>query len=361
MIDLFTLGPIKNELKSLPKYFMSNDTLGGVNNRHIPFLEKKFFDLTSRSASSINSCTNGVYLALKMLNLDNDPVLVSPIIFFGIGSAILKAGGIPVFSDVDQAGLMNLSQNQIDQIENFRLNGKKIKAIIPAHINSRYVEIPSNLSSFAIIEDSAPAFGITKKNGRCLISDSSNISIISFSFAKPLTAGEGGMIFSNSTTADWIKAHRYCGLDKLSGPYGIGTFEVTDPDLKFPFNALAAMLISIKLNSFQIDLLKRRENAQLIESNFKNDLEFYNQGNHLTYVIRLKNKSNLEKKLSERWIGFYSSHKPMYHFEAFKNFHFLSSEAKQNSESYFSEILHIPCRSDLTESEINFILDTIKN
>ena len=128
MIELFSLGNIKEELKSLPKYFQSNDTLGGVNNRHIPYLENKFFNLTKRNATSVNSCTNGIYLSLKKMNLEQDPVLISPIIFFGIGAAVIKAGGIPVLSSVNQDGIM--CSKSVERALNTTYYGKKIKCII---------------------------------------------------------------------------------------------------------------------------------------------------------------------------------------------------------------------------------------
>ena len=130
MIELFSLGNIKEELTLLPKYFKSDDTLGGANNRHIPHLEKKFSERSRRVATSVNSCTNGIYLALRKLNLDQDPVLIPPIIFFGIGASVIKAGGIPVLSSVDANGIM--CEKSVERALNSKFFGKKIPGCLTA-------------------------------------------------------------------------------------------------------------------------------------------------------------------------------------------------------------------------------------
>jgi len=185
-IQIYSLGEIKQELGTMSKYFERLDTLGGVNNRHIPKLEEKFSTMTNRVATSINSCTNGIYLALKSLNLNNDPVFVPPVTFFGVGATIIKAGGIPVFTRTDKHGLMDVD-SVADYLDHKWPN--KAKAVIPCHINSRHNDVSQIQNKINIIEDSAPSFGTQDKHGNCIVSSSSNISIISFSYGKPLVTG----------------------------------------------------------------------------------------------------------------------------------------------------------------------------
>lgn len=355
MIELFSLGDIKTELQQLSRVVNVDDTLGGVNNRHIPHMEKKFSHLTGRDAAAVNSCTNGLYLSLRRLNLNQDPVLLPPIVFFGVAGAVQRAGGIPILSRTDKDGLMDLGR--MDEILSKEFDGKKIKAVIPAHINGRYVDVDAIEKSVTIIEDSAPAFGVTKKNGRCLISDTNNVSVISFSFAKPLTAGEGGVIFSDPEMGKWIRSHRYCGLDDLVGRYGIGNFDVHDPELKFPFHALGANLISIKLKSFEKNLERRRRIAGFYNEYLadKHDAVFYPGGNHLTYMISTLRRKKVEKALEEAGVGFYYNHRPVYRFSAFKNLPQLDDTVVSSTDAYFNRVLHIPAREDLSDAEVEKI------
>jgi dTDP-4-amino-4,6-dideoxygalactose transaminase len=65
------------------------------------------------------------------------------------------------------------------------------------------------------------------------------------------------------------------------------------------------------------------------------------------------------KQLDENNIKSYSSHRPVYFNDAFSSFDG-ASMYKKTSESYFNKILHIPCRSDLSDDEANLIASTVK-
>lgn len=358
-IQLYSLGNIKKELSVLPKYFEQLDTLGGVNNRHIPKLEQRFSKLLSRSAVSVNSCTNGIYLALKQLKLNNDPVFVPPVTFFGIGSSIVKAGGIPVFTRTDKHGLMDVP-SVLQYLEHSWPD--KAKACVPCHINSRHNDITELQDKITIIEDAAPSLGTLDQHGNCIVSNSKNISVISFSYGKPLTAGEGGMMFCDQTTAQWIKGNRYCGLDNLDGMYGYGLFNVTDPDLKFPFNAIGAMLIWEKLRTFDQHLARRR----WIANHYNQILghlhlaDFYPNGNQLTYMLLCKDqnqRTRVQTILDQAGIKTYLNHRPMFLLDAFRNCPGIPGY-QESAMQYFNCVLHIPCRHDLTDSEVDHIATT---
>lgn len=360
-IQLYSLGEIKKELEVLPKYFERLDTMGGVNNRHIPKLEKKFTDLVGRTATSVNSCTNGVYLALKKFDLNNSPVFVPPVTFFGIGSSIVKAGGIPVFTKTDKHGLMDVES--VEEYLEYNWPNKATVAV-PCHINSRHNDVSKIQDNIRLVEDAAPSYGTQNAQGRCIVADTKNISIISFSYGKPLTAGEGGMMFSDAKTSQWIKGHRYCGLDNLDGVYGYGVFNVHEPDLKFPFHALGSMLIWEKLKSFEQQLDRRRTIAEFYQDNFgsKHDADFYAYGNQITYMLLCKNKDQRNKVqlyLDQNNIKTYYNHRPMFLLDAFKNYPGIPGY-KESAMHYFDRVLHIPCRHDLSDSEVEHIMQTTR-
>ena len=64
-------------------------------------------------------------------------------------------------------------------------------------------------------------------------------------------------------------------------------------------------------------------------------------------------------KLEENNIKSYSSHRPVYFNDAFSEFAG-ASRFKSTSETYFNRILHIPCRYDLSDDQVNMIADTVK-
>lgn len=352
-IQIYSIGDIKKDLMNVGRMFESSDTLGGINSRHIKSLEEKFLARTNRQSVFVSSCTNGIYLALKNLNLAGRFVVMPPITFFGIASAVLKANGIPLYSRVDKYGLMDVD-SVLELSEKYAVG-----AVIPSHINNRYVDV-SKLKDLTVVEDAAPAFGMKRVDGSCVVSNTPNISVISFSYGKPLTAGEGGMIFTNSDE-NWYRGQRYCGLDNLDGQYGYGSFNVTEPELKLSNTALSAALVMNKLRSLESNIDRARSIANYYDKTFgfmqENDL--YQNGNHQTYVIMSEAKHQIIELLEGAGVKSYSSHRPVFRNDAFSNF-VGATRYKATSDIYFNKVLHIPCRYDLSDSEVNLIAETVK-
>jgi len=349
--QIYSIGDIKKDLQNVGRLFESSDTLGGINSRHIKSLEEKFKNKTGRDSVFVSSCTNGIYLALKKLNLQNEYVIMPPITFFGIASAIIKAGGIPLYSRVDEYGLMDI-ESVYELIDQY-----KVRAVIPSHINNRYVDIPK--IDVIVIEDAAPAFGMKRIDNSCVVSDTTNTSVISFSYGKPLTAGEGGMILGDD--ADWYRGQRYCGLINVDGQYGYGTFNVEEPELKLSNTAISAALVMNKLRSLEENIERARNIAKYYNSVFgkMQEAELYINGNHQTFVILSEQKIEISQLLEKNNVKSYYSHRPVYLNNAFENFKG-AIRYKATSQNYFNKILHIPCRSDLSDHEVNLIANTVK-
>lgn len=349
--QIYSIGDIKKDLLNVGRLFESSDTLGGINSRHIKSLEEKFKNKTGRDSVFVSSCTNGIYLALKKLNLQNEYVIMPPITFFGIASAIIKAGGIPLYSRVDKYGLMDWP-SVYELMDRY-----KVRAVIPSHINNRYVEVLE--STATVIEDAAPAFGMQRKDNSCVVSNTTNTSVISFSYGKPLTAGEGGMILGEDS--NWYRGQRYCGLMNVDGQYGYGTFNVQDSELKLSNTAISAAMVMNKMRSLDQTIASAKNIARYYNIEFGRfqDAELYENGNHQTFVILSKSKMKVNRLLEEQGVKSYFSHRPVYFNDAFSAFAG-ADRFKSTSENYFDSILHIPCRSDLSDDEINLIATTVK-
>lgn len=353
-VQIYSISNFKQDLANVARLFEDVDTLGGINSRHIISVENKFNTITGKSATLVSSCTNGIYLALKKLDLGGRYVVIPPITFFGVASAVVKAGGIPLYSRVDQYGLMDVS-SVTELMEKYR-----VAAVIPSHINNRYVDMSDiNGGAATIIEDAAPAWGIINSDGQCIISSTPNTSVISFSYGKPLSAGEGGMIFTPQST-NWFRGQRYCGLE-IQGVYGYGEFDVLEPELKLSSTAIAAAMISIKLKSYRDKMSQAYNIAKYYDSVFGNliDSELYHRGNHQTFVILSDRSQEIIQTLDSHGIKSYRSHRPLFWNTAFNNFSG-SLRFKASAEQYYSKIVHIPCRGDLTHSQVNQIADIVK-
>ena len=157
--------------------------LGGVKSRHVIKLEEKF-SRDEKKAIAVNHCTTGLKLALERYK--STTVVVPVIIFFGVIGAIIEAGHDYILAPVDEVG--NIDKNVLKDLPAHYI-------VMNVHLNSRV----SDLREFAhlnIIDDAASAFGGKFSDGKDLIFDTPYDAVISFSYGKPLTAGEGGIIFS---------------------------------------------------------------------------------------------------------------------------------------------------------------------
>jgi dTDP-4-amino-4,6-dideoxygalactose transaminase len=115
------------------------------------------------------------------------------------------------------------------------------------------------------------------------------------------------------------------------------------------------------MRSLEQNIEKARKIAKYYYSVFgmMQDAELYENGNHQTFVLLTEHKNVISKALEENNIKSYSSHRPVYFNDAFSEFAG-ASRFKSTSETYFNRILHIPCRYDLSDDQVNMIADTVK-
>lgn len=159
-----------------------------------------------RYAVALNSGTDALFFALKACGVGpGDRVLVSAYSFIASASCILRAGGVPVFVDIDRDYLLDL-----DKVGDI----KGIKAMIFVDL---YGNMPDAecLQDFCkdrdlfLIEDACQSFGDRRAG---TIGD---FSCISFDPTKVLAApGCGGMVLCNKPDAEYIRKIRHknkCG------------------------------------------------------------------------------------------------------------------------------------------------------
>ena len=142
----------------------------------------------------VNSGTDALKLALKAINIQQgDEVITVPNTAIPTVMAIIEAGAKPVFVDVGEDYLIDVSK-----IENAIT--PKTKAIMPVHLYGQVCEMKTILriaerNNLKVIEDCAQAHGAEYKGKRVPIG---NIGCFSFYPSKNLGAyGEGGMIITN--------------------------------------------------------------------------------------------------------------------------------------------------------------------
>lgn len=151
--------------------------------------------LNARYAVVTTSGTVAIFLALKAYGVGvGDEVIVPDATFIATANAVSLCGATPILVDIDPTTL-NIS---IEAIENAIT--KKTKAIVPVHVTGRPADMERIIEiakqhNLKVIEDAAEAFA-SKHNGKYL-GTWGDAGCFSFSAAKTITTGQGGMIVTN--------------------------------------------------------------------------------------------------------------------------------------------------------------------
>ena len=167
-----------------------------VQGRWVEQLETAFAEhIECSHAVAVSSGTDALVLALRALHLrPGDEVLVPAFTFFASAEAIVLAGGVPVFVDVDPRTL------QIDVEAAASLVGPRTVGVLAVHLYGA----PCDLHGLArlcdrhdlwLIEDAAQAHG-ARLDGRA-VGSFGDAACFSFYPGKNLgTCGEGGLVAS---------------------------------------------------------------------------------------------------------------------------------------------------------------------
>ncbi|HEX9745846.1 MAG TPA: DegT/DnrJ/EryC1/StrS aminotransferase family protein [bacterium] len=199
----------------------------------------------SLSACALNSCTAGLFLALKAFDIGpGDEVITTPLTFVASVNVIEHVGAKPVFVDIDP-DTWCLSIPGISE----KLNNKT-KAVIPVHLygypcNMTELQEVLDGRSVKIVQDCAHA--VESEHHGSNLGSYPDIACYSFYATKNITTGEGGMVVSND--ADIIEKIRILalhGLDKSAyNRYeqgGNAVYDVQYPGYKFNMPDILAAL-----------------------------------------------------------------------------------------------------------------------
>ncbi|MBG0827441.1 DegT/DnrJ/EryC1/StrS family aminotransferase [Planomonospora sp. ID67723] len=143
-------------------------------------------------AIAVSSCTTGLHLCLIGAGVGpGDEVVVPSLSFIATTNAVMYAGAVPVFADVDAATL-NLTPETVEAAVTPRTKAVILvdQCGIPADLDAvRAVCEPRGIT---VIEDAACAAGVTYKGRPAAMA--AELAAFSFHPRKVLTTGEGGMV-----------------------------------------------------------------------------------------------------------------------------------------------------------------------
>ncbi|HYQ47621.1 MAG TPA: DegT/DnrJ/EryC1/StrS family aminotransferase [Thermodesulfovibrionales bacterium] len=218
----------------------------------------------SRNAVSMNSCTAGLHLALKMIDLEEgDEVIVPSITFTATAEVIAYFRAIPVLVDVDEE-TCNIDVAKIEEKITPRT-----KAIIPVHFGGQPCDMDeiagiAEQRNLLVVEDAAHAIPARYKNRT--IGTISDMTCFSFYATKTLATGEGGMVTTqNDAWAERMKILRLHGISKDAWKRytkeGSWFYEVIEAGYKYNMTDLQAALGLAQLRKVEWMWKRRKEIA----------------------------------------------------------------------------------------------------
>lgn len=330
-----------------------------ASGKYLSLFEKKFAKFCQTSYSA--SCSNGtaaLHLALLSLGVGkNDEVIVPDLTYVSTANAVCYTGAKPVFVDVDR-DTWTIDPEKIEE----KIT-KKTKAIIPVHLFGHPADMDAinkiaKKYNIFVIEDACQAHGSTYKNKKT--GSLSDIGCFSFSGAKVITSGEGGMVVSNN------KKLIEKTIDiKTNYTSKIRNFYHSEIGHNYRFTNIQAAIGLAQLEDVEQNLKKKIKNAKLYNELLGNiDIiqlpaeKKWAKNTYWLYSIVLK-KINLrdklihylDKKNIETRPFFYSLHNlPMY----------LAKEKFPVSEYLSENGISLPSGAGLTQKEIEYIASEIR-
>lgn len=161
---------------------------------------------------SFNSATSALHCALLALGVtEGDMVWTSPITFVASSNSALYCGASVEFSDINP-DTFNMCPDKLEEkLKIAKSNNKLPKVVIPVHMSGQSCDMEkikklSDEYGFKTVEDASHCIGASYKNKKVGSCEFSDMTIFSFHPVKIITTGEGGAATTNDPN---IKA----GLD----------------------------------------------------------------------------------------------------------------------------------------------------
>jgi dTDP-4-amino-4,6-dideoxygalactose transaminase len=310
----------------------------------------------------LSSGTDALHTALKAIGISfGDEVIVPVNTFIATSEAVSLCGGKPVFIDHDER-TYNIDVNKIEASISDRT-----KAIIPVHLYGQPAEMDDILEiakrhNLYVIEDCSQAHFSTYKNQT--VGSFGTISTFSFYPGKNLGSyGEAGAVVTNDEAfySTMLRFRQHGSIDKY----------VHDSEgHNYRMEELQAGVLNVKMKYISEWTKKRQRAARL----YTEQLSGINWSGFVTpyypehtvpvyhlYVIRSKERDALAGYLSDKGIATALHYPIPLHLQ--KAYSYLNHKTGDFpvAEKCCREILSLPIYPEITDEQIGFVCDSIRN
>ncbi len=336
----------------------------------------------SKYAFAVSSGTTALAVATDAIGFKpGDEVITTPVTFIATTLPLLRAGAVPVFSEVDP-DTMNLDPKYIEE----KITGKT-KAIYVIYYGGQIADMDSIMQiarrhNLVVVADAAHCPGAEYKGRKA--GSIADIATFSFHSLKNMTTcGEGGMVTTgNKEYAKKIPLLRCMGVKSyeeqkdywLPYHYDVVTIDGIIGN-NYRMNEVSAAFGRAQLKKLDSVLNRRRiEIGRYLNKGLKDvegiSIPYENPDcKHIYYLYTLKyypevvgaDKDAFIKKIYYKYgIQPIMHYKPNYLFSIYKERGYKEGLCPITEKVFFNNIVNLPIHPRLTEEQMDYIIESVR-
>lgn len=338
--------------------------------------EDKLCQLTGAiHAVAVSNGTAALHAACYAAGIKvGDEVITTPITFAASANCVLYCGGTPVFADIDRE-TWNIDPNEIRK----KITAKT-KAVIAVDFTGQVVAIDEiraicDEHHLIFIEDAAHSIGSKYKS--VPVGNMADLTTFSFHPVKTVTCGEGGAVLTNDEVlyekVSLFRSHAITrDKNELTQNLYPGYNEQIDLGYNYRLNDIQAALGSSQLSKLERFVRRRKEIvekynaafAEIPELIIQKEIGESDSAKHL-YIIRLNPEKTTIKRsemmaiLDSYNIGTQVHYMPVYYHPYYQKLGYQKGICP-NAEALFEEIISIPLYYAMTDEDVDYIIESIR-
>ena len=335
----------------------------GMGPRVLEF-EKEFAHYVgAKHAVALSSGTAALHSAVVIAGVKpGDEVIIPSFTFHATAEVVLMAGGEPIFADIDP-DTYTITAETVEAVMT-----RNTKVIMPVHLYG----LPADLDPLkklardrgvTLIEDAAQAHGAEYKGSK--IGSIGDMTCFSMYAGKNMTTGEGGMVTTNDDDySERLRMIRSHGEQRPYWPVTVGN--------NYRMTELLAAVGTAQLKKLPSFLEKRRKNAEFLGEKLgvlgkvvpPKEPEGRKSAWYL-YTLRLHGanagkRNKVIEKLRSRNIEAAVYYESPLHLLPLYRERTTSRRPLPETEKACRQVFSVPVHPRLTETELNYIFDTMK-
>lgn len=335
-----------------------------------------------KGAVSCQNGTSGIHIALEVCGVTkDDEVIVPTLTFIATVNPVKYIGAEPIFMDCDDSLTMDVDklrafcENECSFTEGKLINNltkKHIKSLVIVHIFGNMADMEgiinvANKFNLKVVEDATEAIGTYYTEGKYegkYAGTIGDIGIYSFNGNKIMTTGGGGMIVSDNEEL-LIRAKHLTTQAKSDNLY----YTHDEIGYNYRMTNLQAALGLAQLEQLEGFIKVKKANYDFYKKSMKDipgleilDFKYIIRPNYWFYALYVSSEYTLNreqligylesKKVQARPIwGLISDQKPYERSQTYKI---------EKARKYLDHIVNIPCSSNLTRADAQYVIDCLK-